>query len=244
MNPAEPSPGTARIALVGDFRADVLAHQAIPLALARARDDARTSIDWTWVGTTTLTRDADATLADFHGVWCVPASPYASTAGALAAIGFARRTNRPFLGTCGGFQHALLEYARDVWRLPEAAHAELDPDAGDPLVARLSCGLVEVVGEIHAVPGSRLAGLYGDALLVHERYHCNYGLSPRHAWRLADGPLRVAARDASGEVRAIELDGHPFFLATLFQPERAALADRSHPLVNAFVRAVASRARR
>jgi CTP synthase (UTP-ammonia lyase) len=57
---------------------------------------------------------------------------------------------------------------------------------------------------------------------------------------LADGPLRVAALDAGGEVRAVELDGHPFFVATLFQPERAALLGTAHPVVSAFVRAAAA----
>ena len=51
-------------------------------------------------------------------MWTVPASPYENTAGALDAIRFARETRRPFLGTCGGFQHALIEFARR--RLPAA----------------------------------------------------------------------------------------------------------------------------
>ena len=52
-------------------------------------------------------------------------------------------------------------------------------------------------------------------------------------------PLRVSAEDNAGEVRAVELDEHPFFVATLFQPERAALRDRLPPLVHAFVQSAA-----
>jgi CTP synthase (UTP-ammonia lyase) len=48
---------------------------------------------------------------------------------------------------------------------------------------------------------------------------------------LVNGPLRAAATDESGDLRAIELDRHPFFVATLFQPERAALKGKSAPLV-------------
>jgi CTP synthase (UTP-ammonia lyase) len=47
----------------------------------------------------------------------------------------------------------------------------------------------------------------------------------------------MAARDAAGEVRAVELDGHPFFVGTLFQPERSALRGQVHPLLTAFVAA-------
>jgi CTP synthase (UTP-ammonia lyase) len=100
-------------------------------------------------------------LGDFSAIWCVPASPYANTAGAVAAIRFARETRRPFLGTCGGFQHALLEYAEAAWGLSTASHAELDPEAPDPVIAKLDCALVEATGEVHFAPGSHLAAVYG-----------------------------------------------------------------------------------
>ena len=48
-------------------------------------------------------------------------------------------------------------------------------------------------------------------------------------------PAHQVAEDEEGEVRAVELDNHPFFVATLFQPERAALAGKSVPLAFALV---------
>jgi CTP synthase (UTP-ammonia lyase) len=73
---------------------------------------------------------------------------------------------------------------------------------------------------------------------VEEPYHCNYGLNPEYEWLFA-GPfgLRVAGCDPAGEVRAVELASHPFYVATLFQPERSALRGVEHPLVTAFVAA-------
>ena len=79
--------------------------------------------------TSTLLGDVTAHLEMFDGIWCVPGSPYANTDGALDAIRVARERRVPFLGTCGGFQHALLEYAGAVWGVPSPAHAELDPSA-------------------------------------------------------------------------------------------------------------------
>jgi CTP synthase (UTP-ammonia lyase) len=55
--------------------------------------------------------------------------------------------------------------------------------------------------------------------------------------RLQSGPLKIAARDDDGSVRAVELDEHPFFIGTLFEPERAALREQIPPLVKAFVAA-------
>ena len=229
-----------RIALIGDHNPEVTAHRAIPLALGRAAEDAALDLSWDWVGTATIGPDAPARLAGYDGVWCVPASPYADTSAALAAIRHARESGIPFLGTCGGFQYAMLEYAAACWQVAKPAHAELDPAASDPVIAPLACGLVEVRGEVRLVPGTRLAGIYGG-LEASEGYHCSYGLTPRYAERLRTGPLKVSARDEAGEVRAVELDGHPFFIATLFQPERAILAGRAHPLIGAFAVAVAGR---
>jgi CTP synthase (UTP-ammonia lyase) len=227
---------TTRVALVGDYNAAAKAHQGIPRALELACGDGERRCEWKWIHTSTILDDPSEQLAAFDGVWCVPASPYANTRGAVAAIRFARLTGRAFLGTCGGFQHALLEYAESVWGIAGAAHAELDPEAINPVIAPLTCSLVEVQGEIRFEAGSRVAAIYGVPAAV-EEYHCRYGLADGYRDKLASGPLRVAGRDAAGDVRVVELDGHPFFVATLFQPERSALAGRTHPLVKAFVAA-------
>jgi CTP synthase (UTP-ammonia lyase) len=227
-----------RIALIGDYNPSVKAHQAIPRALTLA-STGDVDCHWEWLHTTTLGRDVPDQLADFDGIWCVPASPYANTRGALDAIRFARTTGRAFLGTCGGFQHAMMEYAEAVWGVV-AAHAEVDTEVADPVIAPLTCSLIEQSGEIVFEPRSRLASIYGAVSTI-EEYHCRYGLNPRYAERLSSGSLRTAARDGAGDVRAIELDGHPFFIATLFQPERSAFSARRHPLIRAFVVAVHDR---
>ena len=157
----------------------------------------------------------------------------------LSAIRHAREGGVPFLGTCGGFQHAIIEYARDVLGWPDAEHAETAPDAARAVISLLECALVETAGVVRFVPGSRIASAYG-ATEATERYRCRYGLNAEFRSALLAGPLRATAEDEDGEVRAVELDNHPFFVATLFQPERAALAGKSVPLVVAFVTACAA----
>src|SRR4029450_212889 len=137
---------------IGDYNPTVIAHEAIPAALDRAAAESGGSVDWTWVHTSSLGADVARNLGAFNAIWCVPASPYANTAGAIAAIRFTRETRRPFLGTCGGFQHALLEYAEAVWGVSTAAHAELDPEAPDPVIVQLDCSLVEPKGEVRFTP--------------------------------------------------------------------------------------------
>jgi CTP synthase (UTP-ammonia lyase) len=230
-----------RIALIGDFDPAVTAHRAIPMALQLSARRLGVPVAPEWIHTSTIDPAAPQ-LSGYTGVWCVPASPYANMAGALGAIRFARETPRPFLGTCGGFQHAVLEYTRNVLGHAAADHGETAPDAAMPVIARLACSLVEKGGEVFFPTGSRLRGIYG-ADRAQEQYHCNYGLNPAYSDLFAaPSGLRVAATDAGGEVRALELAGHPFFVATLFQPERSSLRGVEHPLITGFVTAASGSA--
>jgi CTP synthase (UTP-ammonia lyase) len=228
---------TLRVALVGDFDASVVAHLAIPKALNLAGGKHGVEVQHLWVHTSSIVR-ADGQFEGFDGIWCVPASPYTNTLGALAAIRYARENGRPFLGTCGGFQHALLEYARNVCGMPEAEHAETDPGASMPLIAPLACPLVERSDEILLADGGQFRRAYGQAQIT-EGYHCSYGLNREYESLIFRDGLQATAHERNGEVRGVELAGHPFFVAALFQPERRALTGEVPPLVAAFVAAIA-----
>jgi CTP synthase (UTP-ammonia lyase) len=173
-------------------------------------------------------------LIDYDGIWCVPASPYANTGAALSAIRFAREQDRPFLGTCGGFQHALLEFAQNVLGMPQVSHSEIDPAASDPLIAPLDCSLVEQTAEVFLAPDSKIAAAYGQTKIA-EGYHCRYGLSRKFERIFEKSDLHAVGWDSNREVRAVEHGQHRFFVATLFQPERAALRKETPPLVRAFL---------
>jgi CTP synthase (UTP-ammonia lyase) len=229
---------TRRIALVGDHSERHTSHRAIPVALELARARSGADVAWEWVATGDIA-DAGRDLAAFSAVWAVPASPYRNTAGALGAIRLAREAGLPFLGTCGGFQHALLEIARDVAGIADADTAETNPGGGSLVVAQLSCSLVEKVGGVHFAPGSLLASAYG-ADGATEGYRCNYGLNPAYRAAMEAAGLRFTAWDDGGDVRGAELPSHRFFVGVLFQPERAAHRGDTPPLVLAFVQAVAS----
>ena len=224
-----------QVGLIGDRNDGVIAHRAIPLALQMAAEACGVMVEPVWLPTDTV--GDGAALAEFDGLWCVPASPYRDMDGALAAIRVARERHLPFLGTCGGFQHVAIEYARNMLGWHDAEHAETAPDAQRQVVVPLSCALVEVTDALRLVDGSRLAKAYGTAEVA-EGYHCNYGLNPDFRAALADGPLRINALDLAGDVRGLELDGHPFFVATLFQHERGALQGRIPPPVRAFTQAM------
>jgi CTP synthase (UTP-ammonia lyase) len=230
-----------RVALVGDRSPNVHAHTRIPALLTALAERERLVLDAYWIPTEEAEGSEEA-LAGFDAIWLVPGSPYRSEAGALAAARTARERKIPFLGTCGGFQHALLEYARNVCGLDSAGHAETGSGDGDPLIVPLACSLAGHEGTVRVTPGSLAEEALGAERTV-ERYHCSYGLSPAFLGVLREHGLRFTGVDENGEVRIAELPGHPFFLVTLFQPELAGDGDRAHPIIKALAGAAREKKR-
>ncbi|MBB2941665.1 CTP synthase (UTP-ammonia lyase) [Actinoplanes lutulentus] len=222
------------IALVGDRSPAVRAHTRIPQALDAVRELEQLDLDVYWVPTTAAA-EPDA-LNGFDGIWLTPGSPYRNEAGGIAAAWTARSAGIPFLGTCAGFQHAMLEFARGVCGLSDARHAENEGPAGEDLIVELSCSLAGHEAAVDLAPGSLVERLIGASRTV-ERYHCAYGLAAGSLDLLRAHGMRFTGHDDDGEVRVAELPGHPFFLVTLFQPELA--GDDPHPLIRGFARAVA-----
>jgi CTP synthase (UTP-ammonia lyase) len=156
--------------------------------------------------------------------------------GALNGIRYAREHGLPFLGTCGGFQHMVIEYARNMLGFAEAAHAESDPYASELFVTALSCSLVGKTLQVHVDPKSGVYSYYQQAC-VEEQYYCNFGLNPAYQQLIHDGGLRVVGRDQDQEARILELPEHPFFVATLFVPQLTSTPEHPHPLIMAYLRA-------
>ncbi|MBK5017624.1 CTP synthase [Pantoea sp. S62] len=225
-------PSPLRLSLAGDYRADAVAHQAIPLAIERAARWLNITVEAEWIASEKI---AESDLRRSDAVWVVPGSPYHNDEAVFDTIRWARESGKPFLGSCGGFQYAVIEYARNVLGWHDASHAETDT-GGRMVIAPLSCSLVEQRGAVRFEPGSRIAAAYGT-LDSDEGYHCNFGVNPEFSAALGDNTLRITARDDAGDVRGVELPDHPFFVATLFQSERAALQEKDSPLVIAWMQA-------
>jgi CTP synthase (UTP-ammonia lyase) len=228
-----------RLALVGDRSPNVLAHQRIPSvikALSAANGEA---LDVYWLHSTSIEPSTD--LRGFDGIWALPGSPYANTAGVLHAITTARTHDIPFLGTCAGFQHLLLEFARNVCGLSDIEHGEAEPGSPHLLLIPLACSLLGEEGGVTIV-GDTLAARIMSAGRTTERYFCSFGLNATYLPALEAGGLVVSGRDDEGEMRVGELTDHPFFLGTLFQPELSSDSTWIHPVLRSFVDAARAHA--
>lgn len=238
-----------RIGIIGDFNPEFRSHHATNDSLQHAARKLGMKVESAWLPTPSLVESsAVATLDSYDGLWASAGSPYKSFDGMLKGIEFARVHDRPFLGTCGGFQYALIECARNVLGIQDATTAEEDPRAKNIVIYPVSCAvpnraagapkLSGQVPQIHLRPGSYLAAYYGKEV-IEEEFFCNYELNPDFEWTAMEAGFPIVARGAQGECRAIESPAHQFFIATLFQPQLSSRADDPHPLVMAFFQAAA-----
>ena len=218
------------IAIVGERIADFPPHVATDAAIAHSAAALGVDVEARWVAT-------DEPLSPVDAIWCAPGSPYRSLDGALAALRHGREHGIPTLGTCGGCQHMLLEFGRNVLGIADAQHAEYDPYASRLFVTPLTC---EVAGRTMHVTLDPASRLYGGATAVQEQYYCNFGLNPAYREQLDAAGLRITGVDADGDARVFELDDHPYYVATLFVPQMRSEPDLPHPVVSGLVRAAAA----
>ncbi|GAA2313880.1 CTP synthase [Nonomuraea roseoviolacea subsp. roseoviolacea] len=224
-----------RVAVIGDRDLAFPPHVATDDALQHAAAHLGIGVDVRWLATKPLESDlAEVKAADV--LWCAPGSPYRSMRGALAALRHGREHSVPTLGTCGGCQHMVIEYARHVLGYKDAQHAEYDPYASTLFVSELACSLAGKTMPVTLVPGTRVAALYGRTE-VEEEYYCNFGLDPSRQETLHDGGFSVTGVDSDGEARVLEIPGHPYYVATLFVPQTRSRPEAPHPLVVGLLRA-------
>lgn len=218
-----------KIVLLGDRDTRFLTHRELDTTLDYFPSD----VSATWLAT-----DANDVLeiaSEADGIWVVPGTPYKSDEIVYEAIRQARSNDQPFLGTCGGFQYCVVEFARNVAQLVDASHAESDAESTTHIVNRLSCSLVGEVRTIEPIPGTIFSEICGTSTFA--GYHfCNFGMADEYIEALSSAGLVISAKATDAGVEAVEIPANKFYLATLFQPQ-VGTAERGslHPLISHFI---------
>jgi CTP synthase (UTP-ammonia lyase) len=229
-----------RIGVVGDYDPNNETHQATDAALAHASGAVGAPAMGTWIGTGQLAGGDVGALERFDCLLIAPGSPYLSTEGALAAIRYAREADVPVLGTCGGFQHMVLEIARHVLGYEDAGHAETNPHGPRLVITALSCSLKGQVMPVRLAEGSVAAAAYGTTQAT-ERYYCDFGLNQDYVSDLARAGLVVSGTGPEGEPRVVEAPRRRFFVGALFVPQASSRPASPAPLVVALLAATRSK---
>ncbi|MCH6257554.1 hypothetical protein MLD52_13415 [Puniceicoccaceae bacterium K14] len=225
-----------KITIVGECDEGRLARSSIVPALGHAALAIGKKISCRWLASEQVD---DKILRESHGIFVAPGSPFEEVKGILDAIHFARTQEVPCLGTCGGFQRIVMEFAARELGLESIAHQELEPDAVDPFFSAMKCSLVGEEAVVNLIDNTFVSGIYGTNS-VKEYFYCGYGIGNSYLPILEKSELAVSGFDTNGEARVVELTNHPFFVGTLFVPQVNSSHDSPHPLLVAFVKAISS----
>jgi len=171
--------------------------------------------------------------------------------GKIAAVRFARENAIPYQGVCLGFQLATIEFSRNALGLDEANSSEFNKKTPHPVIDFLpeqrsvkAMGATMRLGahEIAVTPDSKAAKLYGDTT-IHERHRHRYEVNPAYIEKIEAAGLKYVGRSDDGRrMEILELDGHPYFVASQFHPELKSRPLRPSPIHLGLVRAAAKAA--
>ncbi|MGH8884459.1 MAG: CTP synthase [Egibacteraceae bacterium] len=248
MNPS----GTVRIAVVGKYVSLPDAYLSISEALTHAGIHHGVEVRIAWVPADNLQAPgaAQRALASSHGVLVPGGFGIRGVEGKIAAARFAREHDVPYLGICLGLQTAVVEFTRHVLGLGEAHSSEFMPSTPDPVIDLMADqrdvrdlgGTMRLgVYPCKVIPGTRAAAAYGEPF-VYERHRHRWEVSNRYRARLAAAGMVFSGLSPDERlVEMVELDDHPWFVATQAHPEFKSRPNRSHPLFRDFVRAARER---
>lgn len=166
--------------------------------------------------------------------------------GKIDAIRYAREHKIPFFGICLGMQMACVEFARNVLGHKQAHSTEMNPETTDPVIC-----MMEDQKKVVNLGGTMRLGSYDCALTEHSIAATAYGqthISERHRHRYEfnndylsafeqNGMKAVGKNPETGLVEIMEIQDHPFYLATQFHPEYKSTVENPHPLFVSFIKA-------
>lgn len=224
------------IGIIGDYDGRP-SHIATENSLKHCEQMAGVLVEIVWLPTESFVDKIPDTLYILDGLWCAPGSPYKSMQGAMNAIRCARENNIPFIGTCGGFQHSVLEFGRDVLQINELQKENFDLYLPNDFITPLSCSLVGQSRHIMIDKNSIIYDIYSSTE-IEEKYNCSFGVNREFQSRLIANGYKVVGVDETGEARIMLLQGNSFYVATLFQPQLSSTYDEPHPLIMAYIVAV------
>jgi CTP synthase len=238
---------TTEIALVGKYIELDDAYKSIFEALthAGAANDARVNVRR--VSTGAVERDGCVNhLSGVHGILVPGGFGERGLEGKIAAVRYAREQRIPFLGICLGMQCATIEFARTVLGLTGATSTEFDKKTPHPVISLLDEQLeVENLGGTMRLgaypcriePGSCAHAAY-DVSLVRERHRHRYEFNNRYRDLFESRGFRLSGLSPDGKlVEIIEIEDHPWFVASQFHPEFRSKPTAAHPLFREFVSA-------
>lgn len=240
--------GKAKIALVGKYVALQDAYISVVEALRHAGYHFDTDIEIDWINSEMVTAEnVNELLKDADGILVPGGFGDRGVEGKILATQFARENKVPFLGICLGMQLASVEFARNVLGLEGAHSAELMPETPFPVI-----DLLPEQKDIEDLGGTLRLGLYPCKIqedtkafaayndeVVYERHRHRYEFNNEYRDQMEKAGFIFSGTSPDGRlVEIIELEDHPWFVASQFHPEFTSRPTRPQALFRDFIGAV------
>ena len=242
---------TVDIAIVGKYVALHDAYLSVAEALKHGGIANRANVNIHWIEAEDITKEnVQEYLGNMHGILVPGGFGKRGTDGKIEAICFAREQGIPYLGICLGMQLAIVEFAKNVLKISDAASIELEPETTNPVIALMpeQNGVENLGGTLRlgAYPCELKSGSLAEKLyeksLISERHRHRYEVNNDYRTRLEEKGMVLSGLSPDKRiVEMIELPDHPFFIATQAHPEFKSRPNLPHPLFKGFVAAASRR---
>ncbi len=247
VNTAKNLSGTVNIALVGKYIALHDAYISVVESLKHGGYANDVDVNIEWIDSELLTEEnVDETLKNVSGIIVPGGFGTRGINGKLLAIEYARTKNVPFLGLCLGMQLSIVEFAKHVIGYTDANSIELDPNTNHPVINLMpdQNGIEDIGGTLRlgSYPcvldkTSKAYDIYGEET-IHERHRHRYEVNNDYRNVLTENGMKLSGLSPDGRiVEMIELENHPWFVATQAHPELKSRPNKPHPLFKGFINA-------
>lgn len=236
------------IAIVGKYVELPDAYISISEALSHAGVENDSEVNIKYIYSEDLEEDEalDSYFQDVDGILVPGGFGQRGIEGKVNAIQYARENKIPYLGICLGMQCAVIEYSRNELGLERANSAEFEPETPHPVI-----DLMPEQKNIEDMGGTMRLGIYPCRLaeateskslyeeeIIYERHRHRYELNNEYRNKLKDNGMLMAGVSPDEKlVEIVEIEDHPWFVATQFHPEFKSRPNRPHPLFVGFVEA-------
>jgi len=233
------------VALVGKYTQLHDAYLSVVESLKHGAVAHHASIQIKWIPSETVTKENVAELlSDVSGVLVPGGFGDRGIEGKINAIQYAREHNVPFLGLCLGMQLAIVEFSRNIIGFADAHSVELDPSTTHPVIHLMAeqNGIEDIGGTLRlgsypcVLDETSIAyALYGEKT-IHERHRHRYEVNNYYREDFIKHGIKLSGQSPDGRiVEMIELENHPWFVATQAHPEFKSRPNKPHPLFRGFV---------
>jgi len=240
-----------KVALVAKYMANEDTYYSVTEAVNSAAWHAKKGVEVIWVNAEKLNKNnVHSKLKQFDGIIVPGGFGSRGIEGKVIAATYAIKKKVPYLGLCLGLQVGVIAYAREILGIETANSIEVDPDTKDPVifvmkdqVNQWGTGGTMRLGSYKCdiKPGTLTRKIYGQAV-TYERHRHRYEVNNDYKARLEKRGLIFSGIWTDGNLaEIIEINDHPFFIASQFHPELRSRPMRPHPMFKGFVGALQKR---